>query len=49
MSLLSERFFVAFHLSLHVHILLVLIVLLYDMFHVVPFLPTEVGDNTVCS
>jgi len=35
------------HLSLHVYILLVLIVLLYDMFHFVPFSLTEVGDNTV--
>lgn len=48
-SLLSQRFFVAFHLSLHVYILLVLIVLVYDMFHVVPFSLTEVGDKTVCN
>jgi len=46
-SLLSQRFFIAFHLSLHVYILLVLIVLLYDTFHVESFSLTEVGDNTV--
>jgi len=47
--MLSQRFFVAFHLSLHVYVLLVLIVLLYDMFHVLPLSLTEVGNNTVCN
>lgn len=49
MSLLSRRVFGAFCLSLDVYILLVSIVLLYDMFHVVLFSLTEVGNITVCN